>query len=44
MMNFIAYADGYNDLIDIAEIIGSYALNLVPISKKLLKSKTLSII
>lgn len=35
MMNFIAYADGKNDLIDISNIIGVPARSLYPIIEKL---------
>jgi aminopeptidase-like protein len=35
MMNFIAYADGKNDLIDISDITGVPAKNLYPIVEKL---------
>lgn len=38
MMNFIAYADGKNDLIDIAEIIDAPAGRLIPIARKLLEA------
>lgn len=37
MMNLIAYADGTNDLIDIAEIINVNALDLRPILENMLK-------
>jgi len=36
MTNFIAYADGTNSLVDIAERIGADALNLIPIANKLM--------
>ena len=36
MMNFMAYADGKNSLLEIAERIGADALNLIPIAQKLL--------
>lgn len=36
MMNLIAYADGNHDLVDIAEIIGVYAGDLVDIANQLL--------
>lgn len=35
MVNFIAYADGMNDLFDISRIIGVSAVQLIPIAKKL---------
>ncbi|MEI6702936.1 MAG: DUF4910 domain-containing protein [Deltaproteobacteria bacterium] len=35
MMNFIAYANGNNDLIDISNIIGVNAMDLLPIISKL---------
>jgi len=37
MKDFLAYADGTNDLISIAEIIGVSAERLVPLAKKLLE-------
>lgn len=36
MTNFIAYADGTNSLLDIADRIGADALDLLPIAQKLL--------
>lgn len=36
MTNFIAYADGTNSLVDIAERIGADALDLIPIANKLM--------
>lgn len=38
MTNFIAYADGTNSLLDIAERIGADALKLLPIAQKLMDS------
>ena len=35
MMDFIAYCDGEHDLIDIANKINCYAINLVPLAKRL---------
>ena len=37
-MDFIAYADGTNDLIGISSIINKPVWEIVPISEKLLKS------
>lgn len=39
MMNFIAYADGENDLIDISNIIGVPVNNIWPIAEKLAKAE-----
>jgi aminopeptidase-like protein len=36
MMDFIAYADGKNDLIEISNIIGKPVWEIVPIAKRLL--------
>ena len=38
MVDFIAYADGTNDLIDISDRIGVATVFLIPIAKKLLKN------
>ena len=38
MMNFIAYADGQNDLIHISNIIGSPVWELYPIVQNLMKA------
>ena len=38
MVDFIAYADGTNDLIDISDRIGVSTVCLIPIVKKLLKN------
>ena len=38
MTNFIAYADGKNSLLEIAEIIGADAMELIDIAKKLCES------
>ncbi|MDR0664487.1 MAG: hypothetical protein LBF86_03055 [Helicobacteraceae bacterium] len=35
MMNFLAYADGTNDLVDIANIIGVYAGDLIALAQTL---------
>ena len=35
MVNFIAYADGKNDLFDISEIIGVPVREILPIADKL---------
>lgn len=43
MMNFIAYADGRNDLIDISNIIGVPIDKLIDIIKRLMKFDLLSI-
>ncbi|NQY86535.1 MAG: DUF4910 domain-containing protein [Colwellia sp.] len=37
MMNFITYCDGNHDLVDIANKIGCYAINLIPLAEKLYK-------
>lgn len=44
MMNFIAYADGNNDLIDIADIIGVQAEELYEIIKKLKEANLIEVI
>ena len=44
MMNFIAYADGKNDLIDISNKIGVPVWELYPIIEKLLKADLLEVI
>ena len=38
MMDFIAYADGTNDLIEISNIIGKPVMEVVPIAERLLES------
>ncbi len=38
MMNFIAYADGTNDLVDISSIIGTPVGELVPIAARLIEA------
>ena len=35
MMNFIAYADGRNDLIDISDLIGVKVKDLIPVAGQL---------
>jgi aminopeptidase-like protein len=44
MMNFIAYADGKNDLIDISNKIGAPVGALYPIIEKLMKADLLDIV
>ena len=44
LRDFIAYADGTNDLLDISEIIGVPAYNLIEIKDKLLQNKLLDIV
>lgn len=44
MMNFITYADGTNDLIEIAELINENALDLLDIAKKLISEDVIEII
>ena len=44
MMNFIAYADGNNDLIDIANIIGVQAEELFEIVEKMKKAELIEIV
>jgi len=44
MMNFIAYCDGNHTLIDIANKIGCYAMDLVPLGQKLQIESLLSIV
>ena len=43
MRNFIAYADGKNDLMDISNLIGVPAFDLIEIKKKLLEHNLLNI-
>lgn len=43
MVNFIAYADGKNDLIDISEKIGVPVKELVPVVKKLMENDLVSV-
>jgi len=43
MMNFITYCDGNHTLIEIADKIEVYAINLLPLADKLLKEKLLTI-
>ena len=38
MMDFIAYADGTNDMIDISNIIGKLVMEIVPIAERLLEA------
>ena len=44
MRDFIAYADGMNDLLDISEFIGVPAYNLIEIKEKLLQNKLLDVV
>jgi Uncharacterized protein conserved in bacteria with an aminopeptidase-like domain len=44
MMNFIAYADGTNDLLDISKIIGISADELYPIIDKLRANQLISVV
>ena len=44
MMNFIAYADGKKDLIDISNIIGVPVKNIWPIAEKLAKADLVKIV
>lgn len=41
MMDFIAYADGTNDLIEISNIIGKPVMEIVPIAERLLDARLL---
>ncbi len=43
-MNFIAYADGTMDLIEIAEKINCYALDILNIADKLLENDLIEVI
>jgi len=44
MMNFITYADGKNDLIDISKIIGVPVSNLIPLAEKLASNGIITVI
>lgn len=41
MMNFIAYADGKHDLLEIAEVINESAINLVSLLEQLIKTRVI---
>ncbi len=43
LTNFIAYADGTNDLVDISNIIGVPVTKLVPVIEKLRKSRLINV-
>jgi len=44
MMNFIAYADGRNDLIDISNLIGVSVKDIIPITEKLIEANLLKVV
>lgn len=44
MVDFIAYADGKNDLIEISNIIGVAVKDIVPIAEKLLEANLLKVV
>lgn len=44
MVDFIAYADGKNDLIDISNIIGVPVKNIWPIAEKLVKAELIKVV
>jgi aminopeptidase-like protein len=44
MMDFIAFADGTNDLIDISNIIGKPVKELIPIAERLIEAELFEII
>jgi len=44
MMNFIAYCDGEHSLLEIAEKVNKYAIDLIPLAKRLYQEKLLTIV
>ena len=44
MMNFIAYSDGTNDIVDISNLIRTPVSNLIPIAQKLSKSNLIKVV
>ena len=44
LMHILQYADGNHDLIELAEIIGVYAEDCIPIIERLVDEKLLSLI